>query len=200
MHPLDDLSDELIRELKSAGWIPGRPRRDKEGFFVRTEKNVAITDDSWKEFVETFNPGVEPLSADILSRLAPARLILAELWKIAIPRFETYLVHFDPIDGISDADTIRLLSTHVSDVLIPIGEIRSEAILLFGASGRYFAMGYVGAGVYFFGESFAVAIDQIMRRKFLWPVYFEPEVSWHLRLEGLQRDDPGVYIPPHADQ
>lgn len=69
---------------------------------------------------------------------------------------------FDPNVGMAERSCIVQLSDLLGTTLVPIGETRSEAIILMGDTGEVYLMGYVCSGVFLAGDTFGDAITSLL--------------------------------------
>jgi SUKH-3 immunity protein len=197
MHPhrneyqTDAIPPRLRAWLESFGWKPGVPAES----FRKWKYGRSL--DTWLEYCELF---ACRRSNCVLWETHPARVLLQEFKDIKVePPFPPEAVRYSHSftfrvdEAIGIADEIRDLSDHVDDFLVPFGLHNEFAHLLIGMTGRVFMSGEGAPGVFFFGETFADAMNVIYEGLPANPVRIEDERFRNLELHG---GPDWIFTPP----
>lgn len=162
--PFQDMPDVVSAMLKAAGWRPGA-RRVAHASPCRS----GIAGRPWREFVSKCAKGaLLPLDLEscAVSRASDYEFhILDELFGVCVhPRsgeVSTSTVMFDSYAGVIHLDLCARLGRLLNRCFIPIGEVRSEAVILCGEDHSIYLLGIVCFGVHFAGESFGAAMENL---------------------------------------
>lgn len=186
-NPLHRISHFAQTVLINCGWNPNSSRASVRG-------SPCVTTATWEKFVLAF-------CSDCGRSMAfdhPARTIVEALYglEVVVPYAEVQETHvLFKVPRHCDPDDVATLGKLLGRCLVPVAEIRSEAYILVAEDEATFMLGSACPGVFYVADTFADALDKILRGDQLRPVYFTEEVPKEFRLPDVDATTQDVYIP-----